>query len=116
MFVIEVKENQYPELINLEFVQEHVNKLDAFAEGQEVKVDFNLKGRKWTNPQGVDQYFNTLQAWRIALVGDQPAAQPQFQEPVQQSSGNPPVQQGTTSGGGGIEDDIPFNKLGDFEQ
>ena len=37
--------------------------------GQEVKVEFNLRGRKWVNPDGESKYFNTLQAWRIGSVG-----------------------------------------------
>ena len=25
----------------------------------------DLKGKKWTNPEGIDKYFNNLDAWRI---------------------------------------------------
>ena len=73
-FVVEFAENpQYPEVIQLEFIQDKCDLLDQYSVGQEVDVAFNLKGRKWTNPQGVDKYFNTLQAWKIEKVGDAPS-------------------------------------------
>ncbi len=65
-FVVEYAENpQYPEFIKFECIQDKCDQLDSFSEGQVVNVSFNLKGRKWTDPQGVDKYFNSLQAWRI---------------------------------------------------
>ncbi len=66
-FVLEYAENPtYPELIKFEFIQDKCELLDAYNVGQNVTVDYNLKGRKWTDPKGVDKYFNTLQAWRIS--------------------------------------------------
>ena len=67
-FVVEYADNpQYPEYIKLEMIQDKCDQLDSFSPGQNVTVSFNLKGRKWTDPQGVDKYFNTLQAWRISV-------------------------------------------------
>ena len=31
-----------------------------------MSVEFDLRGRKWTDRQGVVKYFNTLQAWRLS--------------------------------------------------
>jgi Domain of unknown function (DUF3127) len=65
-FVVEYSENpQYPEYIKFEFIQDKCDLLDNYRVGDEVDIQFNLKGRKWTDPQGVVKYFNTLQAWRI---------------------------------------------------
>jgi len=65
-FVIEYAENpQYPEYVKLEFIQDKCCFLDDFKKGEDVLVLFNLKGRKWTNKEGVDIYFNTLSAWKI---------------------------------------------------
>jgi hypothetical protein len=33
-----------------------------------VKIDINLRGREWTNPQGETVYFNTIQGWRIGKL------------------------------------------------
>ena len=73
-FVLEFIERQYPEYIKFEFVQDKCELLDKYQIGQDVNIEFNLKGRKWENPQGEVKYFNTLQAWRIegAIVEHEP--------------------------------------------
>ncbi len=65
-FVVEYAENpQYPELLKFELIQANCEQLDDFKVGDEINVSFNLKGRKWTDPQGNVKYFNSLQAWRL---------------------------------------------------
>ncbi len=65
-FVLEYAENPtYPEFLKFDVIQDKCAMLDDFKVGDDVKVQFNLKGRKWTDPQGNDKYFNTLQAWKI---------------------------------------------------
>ncbi|WP_342265017.1 DUF3127 domain-containing protein [Cardinium endosymbiont of Philonthus spinipes] len=65
-FVVEYVENpQYPEYISFELIQDKCDLLDGFMEKEEITVHFNLRGRKWTNPEGVVKYFNSLQAWRL---------------------------------------------------
>lgn len=69
VFIIEYAENpQYPEYISFECIQDRCELLDGFQEGEMVNVHFNLRGRKWTNAEGVVRYFNTLQAWRLEKV------------------------------------------------
>lgn len=58
-------EEQYPQHIMIEFVQDKTDLLDAFKEGDTVKVSINLRGREWENPQGETKYFNSIQGWRI---------------------------------------------------
>ena len=67
-FVVTTNE-QYPQDVLLEFTQDKCDELNKANIGQEVKVEFNLRGRKWVNPDGESKYFNTLQAWRISSVG-----------------------------------------------
>jgi len=65
-FVLEYAENpQYPEFIKFELIQSNCDQLDSLNVGDEVSVNFNLKGRKWTDPKGEVKYFNSLQAWRV---------------------------------------------------
>ena len=65
-FVVEFAENpQYPEYVKFELIQDKCDLLDSMKVGDVVNVSFNLKGRKWTDPQGQVKYFNSLQAWRI---------------------------------------------------
>lgn len=58
-------EEQYPQHILVEFVQDKCDLLNNFQVGQAVKVSINLRGREWTNPQGEIKYFNSIQGWRI---------------------------------------------------
>ncbi|WP_394974681.1 DUF3127 domain-containing protein [uncultured Croceitalea sp.] len=58
-------EEQYPQHILVEFVQDKCDLLNNYGEGQMVKVSINLRGREWVNPQGETKYFNSVQGWRI---------------------------------------------------
>ena len=65
-FVVEYTENpDYPEFLKFETIQDRTALLDAHKVNDEVVVQFNLKGRKWTDKNGEDKYFNSLQAWRL---------------------------------------------------
>lgn len=78
--IVVTTDEQYPQHISVQFVQDKCDLLDAYKVGDNVKIDINLRGREWTNPQGETVYFNTIQGWRIAKVQDGAAA-PQGQAP-----------------------------------
>jgi len=63
--VVVTTEEQYPQHILVEFVQDKCDLLNSYAVGQDVKISINLRGREWTNPQGEVKYFNAIQGWRI---------------------------------------------------
>ena len=76
-FVVRHGENlDYQELSSFEFTQDKCDVLDSYKEGQEVEVEFNLKGRKWTDAKGETKYFNTLQAWKINATGNTVSSAP----------------------------------------
>ncbi|MGV6845903.1 MAG: DUF3127 domain-containing protein [Lutibacter sp.] len=56
---------QYPQILKIEFIQDNCDKLNNFQIGDDVKIAINLKGREWQNPQGETIYFNSIQGWRI---------------------------------------------------
>jgi len=58
-------EEQYPQHILVEFVQDKTDLLNSYQVGQLVKISINLRGREWVNPQGETKYFNSIQGWRI---------------------------------------------------
>lgn len=80
--VVVTTEEQYPQHILVEFVQDKTDLLDAYSVGQSVKISINLRGREWVNPQGETKYFNSIQGWRIesleeaAGVGQMPPVPP----------------------------------------
>ena len=63
--VVITTEEQYPQHIMLEFVQDKTDLLDNYQVSQQVKININLRGREWVNPQGETKYFNSIQGWRI---------------------------------------------------
>ncbi|MEO6347945.1 MAG: DUF3127 domain-containing protein [Aquaticitalea sp.] len=63
--VVVTTEEQYPQHIMVEFVQDKTDLLNNFQVGQNVKISINLKGREWVNPQGETKYFNSIQGWRV---------------------------------------------------
>ena len=67
--IIEYAENPtYPEQVKFEANQAGCEKLDELREGDEVTVHFNLRGRAWKDKSGKDQYFNTLNVWKVDLI------------------------------------------------
>lgn len=58
-------DEQYPQMIMIEFIQDKTDLLNNYSVGQDVKVSINLRGREWINPQGEAKYFNSIQGWRI---------------------------------------------------
>ena len=62
-------EEQYPQHIIIEFVQDKCDLLNSFSPGQKVKVGINLRGREWQSPQGETKYFNSIQGWKNRCFG-----------------------------------------------
>lgn len=62
-------DEQYPQTLSIEFIQDKTDLLNKFEVGQNVKVGINLRGREWENPQTKEiKYFNSIQGWRIELL------------------------------------------------
>src|SRR5690606_14057246 len=74
--VVQYAENpQFVEYIKFEATQDRVTIFDNLNVGDEVAVSFNLRGRPWTNKEGITSYFNSLVAWRVNKVNtDQPSS------------------------------------------
>ena len=54
----------YPQQISFQITQDKCALLDKFDVGDELKVNFNLRGREWSGAEGT-KFFNTLEAWRV---------------------------------------------------
>lgn len=72
-------DEQYPQHILVEFVQDKCDLLNNYQVGDTVKVSINLRGREWVDPQGVTKYFNAIQGWRVEKLG---AASPTHVAPI----------------------------------
>jgi len=105
-------EEQYPQHILIEFTQDKCDILNTYSVGEPVKVNINLRGREWVNPQGETKYFNSIQGWQIQREGyrEQPAQQGyhgqgsavnEYQSRQQSTYQNPPSSAAEN-------DDLPF--------
>ena len=107
-FVVEYADNpQYPEFVKFECIQDRCDLLNNFQVGQELTVSFNLKGRKWVDPQGNTKYFNSLQAWRIQPVATEAAPPPPSTNTESASSASSDSNDSLLSASD-EEDDLPF--------
>lgn len=65
-FVLELTENpKYPQLVQFQLTGDRVGQLDQFKVGDEVTLEFSLRGREWKSPRGETKYFNSLDVWKL---------------------------------------------------
>jgi hypothetical protein len=76
-------EEQYPQHILVEFVQDKCDLLNNYRVGEAVKVSINLRGREWVDPQGITKYFNAIQGWRVEKLAP---SEPQHVSPPMPSA------------------------------
>lgn len=68
-FVLTDESSQYPQEIMFQLVQDKCDLIEPFEENDEVKVNFNIRGRRWENPQTKEvKFFVSLDAWRLEKV------------------------------------------------
>ena len=99
--VVVTTEEQYPQHILVEFIQDKCELLNAYQVGQSVKIGINLRGRELVNPQGETKYFNSVQGWRIEEAG---AAAPSEMPPMPPASAFEAAEGDANE----VEDDLPF--------
>ena len=79
-------DEQYPQPISIEFLQDKTMLLDQVKEGDKVKIGINIRGREWTSPDGQVKYFNSITGWRLDKIGAG-AKQEAKPEPKEDSNG-----------------------------
>ena len=99
--IVITTQEQYPQHLLIEFVQDRCELLDSFNVGENVKISINLRGREWENPEGDVKYFNSIHGWRIEKEDSMekekipsPDEAPGFEEKTDDDSE--------------VEDDLPF--------
>lgn len=98
-FVLELNDNpRFPQHVLFQLTGDRCENLDGLSVGDEVRVEFSLRGREWTSPQGQVKYFNSLDVWTIDRVGAGAGAGSGFGDEPPLPDAPPP----------GMEDDIGF--------
>lgn len=114
ILVVKYAENpQYPEEVQFEAHQDRVSLFDNIYAGDEVEVSWNLRGKKWTSPQGEDKWFNTLVCWRVNKTGQAASTPPptsgmtrEAQQQAEAKANAPKAQ--APSFDDGEDDSLPF--------
>ena len=75
-FVLEL-EGKYPEFVKFQMVQDKCEWLDKYVEQEMVTVFFNIKGKPYTNKEGVQVFFTNLDCWKIEGEKAQKAPAPE---------------------------------------
>ena len=105
-FVVETSKEHndktYTELVCFQLVQDNVDIITKYAMGQEIKVLFNLKGRKWVNPEGVEKFFNSLDAYGVYSASEDK------DPPMPPVANNIPPTEPPVMTNDGPEDEVPF--------
>jgi hypothetical protein len=85
-FVVTTDE-QYPQHIIINLIQDKCDMMNNFQVGEQVKVHINIRGREWVNPEGQVKYFNDISAWKIEkMVAVNPNVQQQVAPPTYNAS------------------------------
>jgi single-stranded DNA-binding protein len=94
-------DDKYPQVLDVQFANDDIVRLDSIAVGMKLKIFVNIRGREWANPQGEVKYFTSLMGWKIENLQQQAPQQQQqpmqqqqqFQQPQQQQFQQPQQQQ-----------------------
>lgn len=68
-FVLELSDNsRYPQTVLFQLTGDRCEDLDGFDVGDEVQVEFSLRGREWKSPSGEVKFFNSLDVWTLKKI------------------------------------------------
>src|SRR5262245_60789584 len=66
-FVVELTDNpKYPQVVLFQLTGDRCSQLDGMKVGDQVTIEFSLRGREWRSPSGELKYFNSLDVWKVA--------------------------------------------------
>jgi uncharacterized membrane protein YgcG len=65
-FVVEIVDNpKYPQTVLFQLTGDRCSQLDGLNVGDQITIEFSLRGREWRSPQGEVKYFNSLDVWKV---------------------------------------------------
>ena len=99
--VVITTQEQYPQHLLIEFIQDRCELLDSFNVGEIVKISINLRGREWETPEGEIKYFNSIHGWRIEK--DESSMKDEIPSPDEASSFEVKSEEENE-----VDDDLPF--------
>lgn len=80
-FVIELTDSKYPQHVLFQLTGDRCSQLDGLKVGDEVRIEFSLRGREWKSPSGEVKYFNSLDVWQIEASNGRARSSNSYAEP-----------------------------------
>lgn len=110
-FILEKRENsngfEFVDFIKFQLTQDKCNILDPYQRGDDLRVSFNLRGRKWEKDGNVN-YFTNLEAWKIEKI-DSGQTPGEFSEQAPENDSPMPGEDDFMESSGNQDfDDLPF--------
>lgn len=101
-FVVTTANDKYPQDIKFDVVKEKCAMLDSFNTGDEVQVNFDIRGREYNG-----KYYVDLSCWKLQAA-DGAASPPHGERPAASSSpkGEPSISD--LRNDDDFDDDVPF--------
>jgi len=113
-FVVEITDESpsgmvFTNYASFQLINNNCAVIDQFHVGDNIKVNFNIRGNRWERDGNV-KYITNLNAWRVerAQEGSQQAASASYQQPQQQGGSGQAQSQSFQSSQGGDDSDLPF--------
>jgi hypothetical protein len=68
-FIVEISDNpKYPQVVLFQLTGNRCDQMDRLNVGDEVRIEFSLRGREWKSPGGELKYFNSLDVWSVEAI------------------------------------------------
>ena len=92
------RDSQYPQTVIFQVVNDACEDINKLVVGDEIEVEFELRGREWTNRNGEIKFFNSLHVWRWKMLSPAQTTESSDATPAAADVGVAPP----------ADDDIPF--------
>ena len=99
-FVVTTADSKYPQDLKFEVVKDKCSILDSYKEGQEVQVNFDIRGNEYNG-----RYYVNLSCWKLAAGGGGAAPDEYSQEAPAAAEPSP---EDLRNENDFDDDDIPF--------
>ena len=78
----EIRGQKRNEHVLFQLTGRRVDLIDDYGEGQDVQVEFVLKGREWTSKSGDVRFFNSLEVFKVESLSADGGGPPDDEPPI----------------------------------
>lgn len=102
-FVVTTAADKYPQDLKFEVVKDKCSSLDPFEIGQDVAVNFDIRGNEYNG-----KYYVNLACWKIQAAGSAASPAQRSSSQASKSQAAEPTMADLRNDGNFDDDDVPF--------